>query len=355
MPKNAFCPKTLLEKCTFPSTRYQGSKLKLVDWIWQQISDLKFTSALDAFGGTASVSYLLKTKGKKVTYNDLLCFNYNIGLALIENKNILLNSSEIDWLLNKHSNITYPSFVQEKFSDIYFTNEENALIDIIITNIRHLDNKYKFAIAFFALCQACIIKRPYNLFHRKNLYIRLADVERSFGNKASWDKPLDKWFRGFVQEANQAVFDNGQENIAYNQDALNLSKDHNLVYIDPPYISNKGIAVDYLGFYHFLEGLADYPEWKNKIDYQSKHHRFIPQFNEWSDKNNILFAFDKLFSHYQNSILVVSYRSDGIPSELQLVGLMKKYKRFVRLEYYGKYKYALSTNAGSQEILLIGT
>ena len=35
----------------FPKTRYQGSKLKILGWIWENIKDLKFNSALDAFGG----------------------------------------------------------------------------------------------------------------------------------------------------------------------------------------------------------------------------------------------------------------------------------------------------------------
>ena len=60
----------------FPSTRYQGSKAKLVDWIWEQIADLDFTTCLDAFGGTGAVAYRLKQAGKRVTYNDLLRFNY---------------------------------------------------------------------------------------------------------------------------------------------------------------------------------------------------------------------------------------------------------------------------------------
>ena len=50
----------------FPSTRYQGSKNKLVDWIWEGLADLDFTTCLDAFGGTGAVSYKLKQKGKKV-------------------------------------------------------------------------------------------------------------------------------------------------------------------------------------------------------------------------------------------------------------------------------------------------
>lgn len=35
-----------------------------------------------------------------------------------------------------------------------------------------------------------------------------------------------------------------------------------LVYIDTPYISEKGSTVDYYGFYHFLEGLLIYDNWE---------------------------------------------------------------------------------------------
>ena len=54
----------------FPSTRFQGSKLKIINWIWDSIKDLKFDTALDAFGGAGSVAFMLKQNGKSVTYND---------------------------------------------------------------------------------------------------------------------------------------------------------------------------------------------------------------------------------------------------------------------------------------------
>jgi adenine-specific DNA-methyltransferase len=329
----------------FPSTRYQGSKTKLTNWIWEQIADLNFVTCLDAFGGTGAVAYRLKQEGKRVTYNDILRFNYYIGQAIIEN---------VEWLLQSHPKISYPCFVQDTFSDIYFTDEENAWIDRTITNIRQLTDPYKFALAFFALCQACMIKRPYNLFHRKNLYMRFADVERSFGNKASWDRPFDEWFRIFVKEANQAVFDNGQPNRALHLDALDVAGEYDLVYIDTPYISRRGVAVDYWAFYHFLEGLTMYDEWAQNLDRGSKHLRLKLRPSEWIDKKRIHMAFDRLFSRYKESILVVSYRSDGIPSEPELVSLLKRYKRHVQVEHFGHYKYVLSTNSRSKEILLIG-
>jgi adenine-specific DNA-methyltransferase len=339
----------------FPSTRYQGSKAKLADWIWEQIADLSFATCLDAFGGTGAVAYRLKQEGKAVTYNDLLRFNYYTGLALIKNSATRLTAEDVNWLLQRHTHIAYPDFVHSNFHDIYFTDDENAWIDQTITNIRHLTDQYKFALAFFALCQACIIKRPYNLFHRKNLYIRFADVERSFGNKTTWDRPIDEWFRTFLTEANEAVFDNGQANRATNSDAVDVPGEYDLVYVDTPYISKRGVAVDYLTFYHFLEGLARYDEWNHLIDRRSKHHRFRLQVNEWSDKRTIHAAFDRLFRRYRNSIIVVSYRSDGIPSESELVTILGQHKRHMRVERYGRYRYVLSTNSEAGEILLIGT
>ena len=339
----------------FPSTRYQGSKSKLAGWILEQIADLDFMTCLDAFGGTGAVAYQLKQVGKQVTYNDLLRFNYQFGLALIENSSTRLSIAEIDWSLHRHASIAYPRLVQDNFHDIYFTDEENAWIDQTITNIRQLTDPYKFALAFFALSQACIIKRPYNLFHRKNLYIREAEVERSFGNKTTWDRPFAEWFRTFAIEANQAVFDNSWQSQALNVDARDVPGDFDLVYIDPPYISKNGTAVDYLSFYHFLEGLLMYDEWEQHIDHRSKHRRLKLRPNQWTNKHQIYAAFEQLFARFQSGILVVSYRSDGIPSEPELVTLLKHYKSTVRVERYGQYKYVLSTNAESQEILLIGT
>lgn len=342
-------------KPVFPQTRYQGSKAKLLDWIWYQIADLDFNTSLDVFGGTGSVAYRLKQKGKQTTYNDHLGFNHLIGLALVENSKERLSADEIDWLLSEHSGVEYSDFIERTFPDIYFTDEENRWIDKILANMRQLDNEYKFAIAFFALAQSCIIKRPYNLFHRKNLYVRTADVERSFGNKITWDRPFADYFRKFAYEANTAIFSNGCQNRALNFDAFDVSGNYDLVYIDTPYIAKSGIGVNYRDFYHFLEGMTKYDQWENMIDQSSKHKRLLPNENVWDDKNKIADGFDRLFSKFRDSIIVVSYRSDGIPSETELVQLLKKYKQSVSVNHFGTYKYVLSKNGESKETLLIGT
>ena len=337
----------------FPSTRFQGSKLKIVNWIWDDIKDLDFDIVLDAFGGTGSVGYMLKNKGKQVTYNDILKFNWYIGTALIENGTTKLSEKDIEFILKEHKNIIYPTFVQDTFKDIYFTNEENKWIDTVVTNIDSLKDFYKKALAYFSLIQACIIKRPYNLFHRKNLYIRLSDVERNFGNKTTWDTPFEVHFRKFVEEANQAIFCNGKQNKALNMDVFDLRGNYDLVYIDSPYISQKGIGVDYFSFYHFLEGLVNYSTWSDMIDHRTKHKRLKVNSSVWTDKSKILAAFDRLFEKFKDSIMIISYRADGIPTIDELTALLKEHKPDVEELKRRNYKYVLSTNR-SEEVLLIG-
>ena len=339
---------------SFPTTRYQGSKAKLVDWIWTQLASLDFETCLDAFGGTGVIAHRLKKEGKTVAYNDVLRFNYYLARGLIENSHVRLDEDEVEQLLIRNPNVQYPTFVYDTFRDIYFTDEENKWIDQTITNIRRLADPYKFSLAFYALCQACIIKRPYNLFHRKNLYVRFAKVERSFGNKASWDRPFPEWFRTFAVEANRAVFGNGKPNRALNFDAMQVPGSYDLVYIDTPYIPAHSTPIDYRDFYHFLEGLSDYEEWPKQIDWQSKHLRLVPAPTEWSIRKHVHGAFDRLFHKYRDSKLAVSYRSDGVPSEQELVKLMRQYKQTVEVARFGSYQYALSTNTKSTEILIIG-
>lgn len=339
-------------KNKFPSTRYQGSKAKFVDWIWHEISNVPFHTVLDAFGGTGSVAYKLKDNGKSVTYNDILPFNSIIGKAIIENTSILLSDSDIDFILAEHPHVEYPTFIADNFKDIYYTDEENHWLDVVRYNISTIEDEYKRAIAWFALFQSCIIKRPYNLFHRKNLYVRLMDVKRSFGNKKTWDTPFDIHFRAFVEEANNAVFDNGTDCHVLSMDALNIENKYDLVYIDTPYINEKGVGVDYADFYHFLNGLVYYDNWSNLIDYNSKHRRFKREYNIWADKDNILTGFSQLIERFQSSVMVFSYRSNGIPSIESLIGLLEKYGRHNELRYSRDIKYALS-DSKSKEVIII--
>ncbi len=117
------------------------------------------------------MSLLFKRMGKQVVYNDYSYYNYLAGIAFIENREIKLDDEDLKFLLEKRNNST--SFISENFKDIYFYDNENEWLDQTIGNILALEDKYngatlkyKQALAIWALGQACLIKRPFNLFHR---------------------------------------------------------------------------------------------------------------------------------------------------------------------------------------------
>src|SRR5688572_19377645 len=122
----------------FPTTRYQGSKRKMLPWIYSVLKDLRFETALDAFGGSASVSYLLKKMNKTVTFNDKLFFNHLIGKAIIENNRTKLNKPDVANLTSRNEGIAYSKFIQNNFRDIYYLNNENVWLDRVTANISQM-------------------------------------------------------------------------------------------------------------------------------------------------------------------------------------------------------------------------
>ena len=341
---------------TFPQTRYQGSKRKLAGVIWHHVRDISFTSVLDAFGGTGSISYAFKQAGKHVLYNDVLEFNHQVGLALIENDSVRLSENDLGLLQSRQPGVAYDDFIERTFDGMYFPREENRWLDLVCQNIPRLECPYRRALAWFALFQSAMIKRPYNLFHRSNLYMRTATVARTFGNKTTWEGPFPEYFRRFANEANNAVIDQGGTCRAACGDAMEVAGEFDLVYVDTPYIKRNRVGTDYRGFYHFLEGMVGYGDWSAAVDFRFKHLPLRQVRDQpWTQADESASAFEKLFDRFRNSILCVSYRSDGIPSIGAIQGLLKKFKRKVRVISLSNYRYALSPNRKAQEMLLIGS
>lgn len=336
----------------FPTTRYQGSKRKIVDWLWEHISKVEFDSLLDVFGGTGAISHKAKRFNKRVVYNDYLRFNHQIGLAIIENDGYRLTDEDVAFLLEDHDDLEYPTFIQDEFEGLYFTDEENAWLDRMHVNIQQLDNKYKRAIAYAAVAQSSLAKRPYNLYHRANLYMRTEDVERSFGNKTTWEKPFSEHFRENVEEYNAAVFDNGRDNVALNKDVMEWEEppETDLVYLDPPYYdrTKQNGATDYQFYYHFLEGYLQYDEWPDMIDHSVKTKRLETESSPWTDPDRIYEAFEHIFDLFSERDIVLSYNTAGLPTPEELKEMLEQRKDNVLVEAK-EHQYALSTSEDSAD------
>ena len=341
-----------------PITRYYGSKRKVLDKIWDALEthNVHFNSVLDVFGGTGVVSYFMATKGKNVIYNDILSFNCEIARALISVPKGYFTSEDALKLLNRNENIHYDSIISDHFKDIYYTDEENRIIDTVIQNIAFLD-EYKRACALYVLFQSCMIKRPFNLFHRRNLNLRTNYVKSNFGNKVTWEQSFDDLFVKFTNELIESQFINPHHNIIIeNCSALNLNYHADLVYIDTPYFSkNNSSIITYHNRYHFLEGLMHY----NDIPLFINEAKVNKEINfgkniEFENRKNYLSDLDALLRFHRNSIIALSYTSEGYPSIDELAYTISKYKQIVHVCYLGKHGFALNkNNKDRQEVLII--
>lgn len=298
----------------YPQTRFMGSKQKLLTEIWAQASRFEFKTVLDLFSGSGVVGYMFKSYGKKVISNDYLHMSAAFSKAMIENNRTILSSEDVSFLLTDHGD--QDSFVQSTFKGLYFSDADNALIDIIRANIDALSDEYKKAIAKTALIRACMKKRPRGLFtYTGNRY---DDGRRDL------KLTLEEQFRNNVALVNGAVFDNGMDNLSLNQDSLTVSEKADLVYIDPPYFTPASDN-EYVRRYHFVEGLAR--NWQGvEIQQNTSTKKFKNYPTPFSTKDGAYQALDRLFEMHRNSILIISYSSNSLPSKDDMVSLLQKYK-----------------------------
>lgn len=304
----------------YPSTRFMGSKQKLLQHISESVKNLEYDSVIDLFSGSGIVGYMFKAQGKKVISNDHMHMSHVFTKALIENNGVTLDSTKVKKILTK--NPQSDKFVQRTFKNLYFTGVENILIDNIRANIKKLNNEYEAAIAMTALIRACTKKRPRGIF----TYVG----NRYDDGRKDLQTSLSQHFIDAVNMINNAVFDNGKNNEARNSDAMKLKPLKNsLVYIDPPYFTPKSDA-EYVRRYHFVEGLAR--GWEGvEIQEHTLTKKFKGYPTPFSTQIGASNAFNLLFKRFSENILLVSYSSNSLPSLDEMVSLMSKYKEHVEV------------------------
>lgn len=206
----------------YPSTRFMGSKSKLLTEIWSVASQFEFDTAVDLFSSSEIVGYMLKAQGKSVISNDYMAMSATFTKAMVENNSVTLPLEEAKELLVPHKESDH--FVATTFKALYYTDEENELIDTLRTNIAAIRDQYKHAIAMAALIRACTKKPPHGIFTYTG--------QRYNDGRKDLQKTLALQFLEAVKAINKAVFDNGKSNRSKYGDAMYLRVEHaDLLYI----------------------------------------------------------------------------------------------------------------------------
>ncbi|MDE5825913.1 MAG: Dam family site-specific DNA-(adenine-N6)-methyltransferase, partial [Lachnospiraceae bacterium] len=206
-------PQPLPEQVSaYPPTRFMGSKSKLLSEIWSVASQFQVNTVVDLFSGSGIVGYMFKAQGKTVVSNDYMAMSATFTKAMVENNSVVLSLEEAKELLVPHKESDH--FVASTFKDLYYTNEENDLIDTLRTNIAAIKDQYRHAIAMTALIRACMKKRPRGIFTYTG--------QRYNDGRKDLQKTLAQQFLEAVEAVNKAVFDNGQINRSKQGDAMDL-------------------------------------------------------------------------------------------------------------------------------------
>ncbi|EJG0966210.1 DNA adenine methylase [Vibrio diabolicus] len=343
----------------FPTTRYQGSKRKILNELAAAVSTLEYTNVLDMFSGSGVVTLMFRVLGKNISSNDFMLYNQNTAKVFqefdLEKLNALDIQGDLQNLLHELP-IKGDKLVSQEYEGVFFLDSENEEIDRFCQNINDYDDFAK-SVYIYAVGQALTKKRPYNLFHRANLEMRTKEVKRSFGNKKTWDTPtiehaikcINELKKFPIKEADQLRKQATRFNSA---DLDKFGDDFDLIYLDPPYINGRGTPVDYSDFYHFLEGLCDYSLFA-KADGSYPHKPINKKTSAWLKANTALAELTAICDRWPQATIVFSYRSDGQPMPDEIAKAMSVNGRTSEIHTAGEYKYALSKTNTNEELVII--
>ena len=332
-----------LENIEYPKWHFIGYKHSIWPWINKNI-DLKYNTVLDLFGGTGVISHGFRLLGKQVFYNDFLIHLQIIASGLLQsNITHYITDDMINEILTFHQSDTGNHFFQDNFSNTYFFPQEAEFIDRIYSNIHSSSfDPIQKSILFFALTQTCLKKRPFHTFHGSFLNLRL----KSRSKPQTWDLDMKTTFRQTINSVNNYLLQLPNKLGVPEISGLMASQAKpemfteetiDLLYLDPPFISNKKKRslrfANYLKNYYVLDLLADYNKAPTLLDLETKKFRkekYLPsqEMDLWLDQNQKkwLKSFESIIENFETSCIVVSYRSDSLISVSQIHEILSSYK-----------------------------
>ena len=335
----------------YPQFRFMGSKHRLLPWLYEVFSSIPFHTALDAFSGSGCVAYLLKAMGATVTTNDHLHFAYHIANALVANPGRVLGTTDLDRLLRENDEA--PHFIEDTFSGIFFTPEELRFLDNVWANLGLIDDEFQRSLVITAMCRAALKRQPRGVFTVAN-----GKAARYHDGRRDLRLTLQEHFIESMELLRSVPYDDGRPHRALCMDVFDLPIEYDLVYLDPPYVPRSDDNC-YIKRYHFVEGLACY--WHGyEILRSSKVRKIKKKYTPFSYRRTAIPAFDQLFHKFAESVIVLSYSSNGYPDLEVLISLLRRYKSRVEVfeaehrYHYGTHDRVRPDRALVREFLIIG-
>jgi adenine-specific DNA-methyltransferase len=317
--------------------RYIGSKINLLPQLDAAVNERQPKGGIfcDVFSGTGAVGRYFKNRFQVVS-NDLLYFSHVLqyaGIQLNQEPNFALLEKTIGEPFHFLNNINIQKFnfkstpfVAESFSpyqsgERMYLTEKNALtIDAIRQSIQE----------WFE--EELITKDGY-MYLLASLLECVPSVSNIAGTYGAYLKHWDSRTSKPIFLVPTVLTDNGKENISYNENANELVRkiSGEVLYIDPPYNGRQ-----YLGNYHVLESIAkyDYPVLKGKTGTRED----MKKNSDYCKKGKVGQSFEDLLANANFDFVFISYSTEGLLSEEELVSIAERYSDPKKMKVY-KFPY----------------
>lgn len=329
--------------------RFIGNKENLLDKIYYilQEREIKGNSFFDFFAGTTNVGQFFKKKGYQVFSSDLLYFSFVLQKAYIENnqelnfekllQNIPIQSNllfsnpltqVVDYLnsLPLQEGFIFQHYTPEGSANLvqprmYFSNENGKIIDTIRIQIEKWKTENLISENEYYVLLACLIETvPF--------YANISGVYAAF--QKIWDPRAVK---RMILRPISFVLGN-KENQVFNENSVNLVEqiETDILYLDPPYNQRQ-----YAPNYHLLETIAKYdnPEIKGV----SGMRPYQNQKSQFCNAENALIELDKIAKKSKYNTLIMSYNTEGIMPQKNIISILKKYGKLELVEFdYLRFK-----------------
>lgn len=321
-----------MELSRYPRLRFMGSKYRLAPQLAELFATLPPGPAIDAFSGSGVVAYTLKATGREVLANDHLAFAATFAEAVVANDATRLSDAAVERICSP--NRDGRDFIARTFDGLYFPRADHEFLDAAWSHVDLLDGPER-ALALSALCLAAAWKQPRGVF--------TVTTPRYDDGRRQLRMSLQELFREAVRRLNAALLPGRAS--ARCGDVFELDRDGvALAYLDPPYAPPRD-DTDYVKRYHFLEGLATY--WRGQeIMWETRTRKLVKRPTPFASKRTASTALDRLFEHFRDATLVVSYGSNAALSADQLEALLRRHRHSLRrIEI--PHRYAFGTHSGA--------
>lgn len=317
--------------------RYIGSKLNLLPQLDAAVNERqpKGGGFCDIFSGTGAVGRYFKNRFPVVS-NDLLYFSHVLqyaGIQLNQEPNFgllekevgdpfhYLNTLDIAKFKFRSDPFVALSFSPYQSGERMYLTEKNALaIDAIRQSIQEwLDTD--------------LISKDGYMYLLASLLECVPSVSNIAGTYGAFLKHWDSRTSKPVFLEPTQLTDNGKVNISYNENANDLIKkvSGEILYVDPPYNGRQ-----YLGNYHVLESIAKYdnPTLKGKTGTRED----MDKVSNYCKKGKVAQSFEDLLSNAKFDYFFLSYSTEGLLSEEELISIAEKHSDPKKIKIY-KFPY----------------